>query len=398
MSVTKVDIVAAREAVDMIPKEAAFWGNPEAGKQAAQDKAELDRLQSPGYWRDMAAERFAGLQGDELAAEQEAFIKEKVKWIVNHPLGIDSTYKHNAQAAAEGGMFNRYSASAGGIGAAVGALIGGVFGGKGGAMVGALIGGIGLYAAQKLGFGGDSLQNFFKSVVDMFLGPTADPIDKDKMLKSVSTGAADAAEAADAPVPAVDQTGVPPTPPPLLDPVEQAQAEAQTAGMRGAPMVDSGTASSPAAPVPPAAPATKPPVETPVAPTTDAEALRQAREEISAELDAKPWEAEEPTAPVAPPNVPPTPPSRSVKRSEGAATAQRLKRRIGSDVEFVGTELKRRVGDPIAKATDEQIVKPVQKGYDAAGEAVGAGAVKAQKGYTFAKDFLGNILGGNKGE
>jgi hypothetical protein len=191
MTITKADLIAAREAVDMIPKEALdiFGGDTAKQKRAKEAHAIFEERQnSPEYWRNLAQQELAGLDGQDLIDGQKAFVQKHSKELVNQ---VDAYNKLN-QGAASGGMLDRYSGSAGALGLGIGALLGGVFGGKSGALIGGLIGGIGLYAMQKLGIGGDSLQSFFKNAVDRVLGPQAGRVDKDKMLKDINTAAEEA--------------------------------------------------------------------------------------------------------------------------------------------------------------------------------------------------------------
>lgn len=206
MTFTKADLIAAREATAMISKEAEFpnifGGDPEKQKRAkAAHEIFEERQKSPEYWRVLANEELAGLDGQDLIDGQKAFVQRHSKELINQ---VDAYNKLN-QGAASGGMLDRYSGSAGALGLGIGALLGGVLGGKSGALIGGLIGGIGLYAMQKLGIGGDSLQNFFKTTVDKVLGPQAGRVDKDKMLKNIQS-AADEAKGGYLEGPATDAT------------------------------------------------------------------------------------------------------------------------------------------------------------------------------------------------
>ncbi len=207
MTFTKADLIAAREATDMISKEAEFpkifGGDPVKQKQAKAAYELFDeRQKSPEYWRVLANEELAGLDGQDLIDGQKAFVEKHSKLLIKD---VEDYNKLN-QGAASGGMLDRYSGSAGALGLGIGALLGGVIGGKSGALIGALIGGIGLYAMQKLGIGGDALQNFFKTTVDKVLGPQAGRVDKDKMLKDIQSAAKEATGAPleEAPSPATD--------------------------------------------------------------------------------------------------------------------------------------------------------------------------------------------------
>lgn len=192
MTITVADVRAAREAADGIPKEAAWNDNLIGDTAYWQQQADalgnqLKTMSSPAYWQQQAAAEFAasGLTGSELEAAQREFVKKK---------GLELTemigaYQDSSEAAASGGMLNRYSGAAGGIGAVLGALLGGVFGGKAGAVAGGLLGGIGMFIAQKLGLGGEALHEMLNGAVDSVAGQVGREFDSEGTKKTLTEGA-----------------------------------------------------------------------------------------------------------------------------------------------------------------------------------------------------------------
>ena len=181
--ITRADIVAAREVAEGIPKEAALFNDPEKKAQAEKIAAQIQYMQTPVYIDKLAAQSFQGLAGEELEAARKKLATAEGKKMTD----LFAQHQKLSGEAATGGMVDQYSGVAGGLGVAIGALLGGLFGGGKGALIGGILGGIGLYAAQKLGFGGESLQNFFKTSVDKVLGPAGIEIGADEKTTMIQT-------------------------------------------------------------------------------------------------------------------------------------------------------------------------------------------------------------------
>jgi hypothetical protein len=178
MTVTKADLIAAREAVGIITKEAEIefrMGN----KEAAAYEAKWNGADSPEYWRE-SVRKAKEAQGDSF--DLETFMKNK--W--DEFLTDTEAYKEDIKRG--GGMLDRYTASAAGIGGVLGALVGGLAGGEKGAIIGGLVGALGLYAIQKLGiFDGTEVGDFFKTAVDKSLPEPVTPEDITKIEETKNT-------------------------------------------------------------------------------------------------------------------------------------------------------------------------------------------------------------------
>jgi hypothetical protein len=181
MSITQADLIAAREAVDMIPKEAQIFGN----EASAAYESRYEGADSPKYWLNRFKKE---QQVNPNVTVKEFTEREWAKY-------LNDTAQYRDDVRAGGGMLDRYSGSAGGIGGVLGAMLGGLVGGAPGAAIGGLIGSLGLYAIQKLGlFEGTAVDEFFKNTVDKVFGNPVTPEDIEKKRIAMDEGMKKATE------------------------------------------------------------------------------------------------------------------------------------------------------------------------------------------------------------
>jgi hypothetical protein len=200
MTITKAELIAAREAVMTIPKEAQTqWSGNEA---ASAYEARYNGADSPKYWIDSYNK--AKEAGDKRSLKQ--FIEDEFKKYV------DATDQYKKDVRAGGGMIDRYTGSAGMVGGVLGALLGGLVGGGKGAAIGGILGALGLYAIQKLGiFDGTEVGEMLKNGVDKIYGDPVTPEEITQVekagqdaLKQMSDKLKQQAETGEEPSPATD--------------------------------------------------------------------------------------------------------------------------------------------------------------------------------------------------
>jgi hypothetical protein len=277
MTITKADLIAAREAVMMIPKEAQTpWSGNEA---TAAYESEWSGADSPEYW--VAKHNKAKEAGDERSLKQ--FIEDEFKKYV------DATDQYKKDVRDGGGMIDRYTGSAGMVGGVLGALLGGLVGGGKGAAIGGILGALGLYAIQKLGiFDGTAVEDFFKNGVDKIFGDAVTPEEiaqvetaKNKSLKTAQDKLKQQAETGEEPSPGID-------PETWGNNVESPVDIGPTAGPSGLSIqqqrINAGEALPPVPPLIPTLPTEQEVVATPkYGPTLEREAELEAQQEFASQ-------------------------------------------------------------------------------------------------------------------